>query len=93
MERAKETLIKLLTSGKVWTAAVGLIVAFAARRGVVLAPDDVAAIKDLFITLLAAQGAQDLGKAVAASKSPVAVGGDLTVVQQQPADAAVDAQK
>ena len=69
MERAKETLIRLLTSAKIWVAVSGLIATFAARRGIVLSPEDLATIKDVTMVVIGAIGAQDLGKAVAAMKS------------------------
>lgn len=63
--RLLETLKRLLTSGKVLTALVGLIVGFAAKRGIVLSPDDVNLVIALFGVLLVGQGAADFGKSAA----------------------------
>jgi len=79
-QRLKETLHKLLASGKVWTAIVGAVAAMLAKRGLVIPPEAYDAIKDITMTLLAAQGAQDLGKAVAAAKAPpIVAGGDVNI--------------
>ena len=56
---------RLLTSAKVVTALVGLVVTFAARHNVVLSPDDVNAVLMIFAVLIGAQGAADLGKGAA----------------------------
>lgn len=67
--RLFETLTKLLTSGKVITAIVGLAVSVAAKRGIVLSPDDVNLVVGLFASLILAQGANDLGKGAAVVKA------------------------
>jgi len=64
-ERLLEAIKKLLTSGKVLTALVGLIVGFAAKRGIVLDPSDVNLVIALFGVLLLGQGAADFGKSAA----------------------------
>lgn len=63
--RLFETVKTLLTSKKVLTALAGLIVAFAAKRGVVLKPDDVNSVLAIFGLLLASMGAADFGKSAA----------------------------
>lgn len=68
-QRLTDTLKRLLSSAKVITALVGLVVTFAAKHNVVLSPDDVNAIVTLFAALLIGQGATDFGKSAAQVKA------------------------
>lgn len=84
-QRLLETLKALLTSKKVITALVGFVVTVAAKRGIVLSPDDVNSIVAIFAVLIGAQGAADLGKSAAliqaaAPNPPDAVTQTVTVV-------------
>lgn len=63
-ERLKETLHRLLSSAKVWTAVAGTLAAILAKRGIVIPPEAYDAIRDITMTLLGAQGIQDAAKAV-----------------------------
>lgn len=67
--RLLETLKRLLTSGKVLTALVGLIVGLLAKRGIVLSPDDVTTVVTIFAVLVGAQGVTDFGKSAAVVKA------------------------
>ena len=64
-ERLLDALKRLLTSAKVITALVGVIVTFAAKHNIVLSPDDVSSILTLFAVLIGAQGVTDWGKGAA----------------------------
>jgi hypothetical protein len=59
--RFAETLKRLFSSAKVLTAVAGLIVTFAAKRGIILSPDDVQTVLLIFLTLIGAQGLTDIG--------------------------------
>lgn len=61
-EAVKRLLASLLTSKKVVTAVVGLVVLACARRGIVLQPDMVAEVVTIFAVLIGAQGLADTGK-------------------------------
>ena len=94
LSRFKETLVRLLTSAKVLTALVGLIVGAAAKRGIVLAPDDVNTVIAIFAVLIGAQGAADFGKGAAivaaVNPPPPAQTQTVNVEAQQPPEAAPD---
>lgn len=64
-QRLAETLKKLLSSGKVLTAIAGFVVVIAAKRGIILSPDDVNLALTLFAVLIGAQGFNDWGKGAA----------------------------
>jgi large-conductance mechanosensitive channel len=65
LTRLLEAVKQLLTSKKVLTLIVGMIVAWAARHGMILDSSMVNDIVVLFVGLLLAQGAHDWGKGAA----------------------------
>ncbi len=71
-DRLAEALKRLFTSVKVITLLVGLIVAWAAKRGIVLDPSMVTEVMVLFSSLLLGQGLTDIGvrKAEVEAKAP-----------------------
>lgn len=64
-ERLLDAFKRLLTSAKVITALVGLVVTFAAKHNVVLSPDDVNSILTIVAVLIGAQGLTDFQKGAA----------------------------
>jgi hypothetical protein len=61
-DRLVDALKRLFASAKFITTIAGLIVYMAARRGIVLSPDDVQAVLLFFGVLVGAQGLTDFGK-------------------------------
>lgn len=57
-----DALKRLFSSAKAITMLAGIVVYLAAKRGIVLNPDDVTGILILFGSLLGAQGITDFGK-------------------------------
>lgn len=57
-----DALKRLFSSMKFLTMLAGLVVYLAAKKGVVLNPDDVQGILILFASLIGAQGLNDFGK-------------------------------
>ena len=61
-ERLLESLKRIFSSMKVMTALSGLLVAFLAKRGIILSPDDANSVIMVFAVLVGAQGLNDFGK-------------------------------
>lgn len=61
-----ESLKRFLSSRKTLIMLAGFIVYFAAKKGIILDPDDVKAVLIFFSSLLGAQGLNDFGKGKAA---------------------------
>lgn len=64
-QRLAEALKTLLSSKKTITAIAGALVYLAAKRGIVLSPDDAQAILALVALLIGGQAAADIGKSKA----------------------------
>jgi hypothetical protein len=61
-DRLLEALKRLFSSSKVITAIAGLLVYLAAKRGIILSPEDAQGILAVVAVLVGAQGITDLGK-------------------------------
>lgn len=73
-EAVRRLFASLLTSRKVVTALVGLVVLACARRGIILEPDMVAEVVTIFAVLIGAQGLADTGKEKARVEAQTAFG-------------------
>jgi hypothetical protein len=81
-ERLLDALKSLFSSKKVLTMLAGLLVYLAAKRGIVLSPDDTTAILTFFSILVGAQGVADFGKGKAEVEAKLGKPPDTVAIGQ-----------